>query len=187
MAPNVYLCDLNIDVRRQDDRKLEIIANGLPLWNGVQVAVDTTLVCPVRRDGRPQPRADRVPGAHLRTARTRKETAYPELLDARRCRLTVVGLEVGGRWSAEAARFLRLLAKARCRAVPEAMRLAARHAYMARWSAIIACAAQKSFAASLLRLPLAGCANVDGEPPALGEVLDDGRWTVGPAVSRLPP
>ena len=162
------------------------MANGLPLWNGVQVAVDTTLVCPVRRDGRPQPRADREAGSHLQTARRRKEITYPELLDARRCRLQVLAIEVGGRWSAEAARFLRLLAKARSRAAPEAVRTATRQAFLSRWSAIIACAAQRAFAASLLRLPLAVCTNVDAEPPSSGEVLDDGRWTTAPSVSRLP-
>ena len=36
--------DLNVQVDRQDDRRLEVVANGLPLWGGVQLAVDTTLV-----------------------------------------------------------------------------------------------------------------------------------------------
>jgi len=33
--------DLNIDdnIQRQNDRRIEVIANGLPLWGGVQLAI----------------------------------------------------------------------------------------------------------------------------------------------------
>ena len=34
------------------------VANGLHVWRGAQVAVDTTLVSPLHRDGQPRPRAD---------------------------------------------------------------------------------------------------------------------------------
>ena len=44
VALNVLVRDLNLDPVRQDDRRIEVIANGLPLWGGAQVAVDTTLV-----------------------------------------------------------------------------------------------------------------------------------------------
>ena len=47
VATNVLLRDLNVVVDRQDDRCLEVIANGLQLWGGVQLAVDTTLVSPL--------------------------------------------------------------------------------------------------------------------------------------------
>ena len=45
-----------------------------------------------------------------------KEQKYHELLASRRCRLVVMALEVGGRWSEEAVRFVRLLAKANAEA-----------------------------------------------------------------------
>ena len=32
---------------------IEVVCNGLPLWNGTQLAVDATLVSPVTHDGRP--------------------------------------------------------------------------------------------------------------------------------------
>ena len=47
----------------------------------------------------------------------RKEP-YPELLQNRRCRLVVLGIEVGGRWSNEASNFIRMLANARARSSP---------------------------------------------------------------------
>ena len=45
-----------------------------------------------------------LPGASRQT--------YPALDPGRRCRLVVFGLEVGGRWNAEAASFFRRLARA---------------------------------------------------------------------------
>ena len=36
--------DLNVDAARQDEHRVEVIANGLELWGGALLAVDTTLV-----------------------------------------------------------------------------------------------------------------------------------------------
>ena len=82
-------------------------------------------------------------------ARLRKERAYPELLRAH-CRLVVLALEVGGRWSEEAASFVRFLARARAREVPLPFRSATAAAFVARWLAFLSFAAPLSFAESLL-------------------------------------
>ena len=42
------------DVARQDERRIEVIANGLALWGGSQLAVDTTLVSPLTSAGGPR-------------------------------------------------------------------------------------------------------------------------------------
>ena len=89
-----WVVDMNLPVERLDDRRLEVVANGLLFWNGAQVAVDTTLVSPLSSSGR-------VAGAALGEARRRKERTYPELLRYQRCRLVVLAIEVGGRWSAQ--------------------------------------------------------------------------------------
>ena len=47
-----------------------------------------------------------------------KETTYPELINSRRCRLIVVVIETGSRWSEEAVEFIRLLACAKAQEVP---------------------------------------------------------------------
>ena len=52
-------------------------------------------------------------GAILTQARREKETRYSELVAAENCRLVVVALETGGRWSAEALSFIEELAQAR--------------------------------------------------------------------------
>lgn len=152
---------------------------------GAQLAVDTTLVSPVCRDGTPQPGADTGDGVQLVVARRRKESKYHELVQSRRCRLVVLALEVGGRWSDEALDFVRLLAKAKARACPALLRPSVRAAYHHRWTGILAVAAQRSLAATLLELPLTDAGGVDGESPPLGDVLLDARLEEPPVPSRV--
>ena len=100
---------------------------GLPLLHGVQIAVDTTLVSPLRRDGTPHSCCAREDGAALRQARHRKERVYPELSGAHgRARLVVLASEVGGRWSTDPQAFLRQLAGAKARQEPPTLRASAK-------------------------------------------------------------
>ena len=164
--------DLNAPVDRLDDRRIEVIANGLLLWNGAQLAVDTTIVSPLTRDAVPRSRHDfSRPVAFLRSSR---------------CRLVVVGVEVGGRWSTETADFLRQLARAKARDAPAALRLAYQAALVHRWSGFLTAAAMQAFAASLSVLPSAGLSCLDGPAPALSDVLADrtGPVRCSPAGSR---
>ena len=80
-------------------------------------------------------------------------------------------MEVGGRWSEETADFLRHLAQARSRAVPEALRPAAIQASIARWSALLTQAAQAPFAASLTMQDPATHTGPDGEDIPLSTLL----------------
>ena len=154
MTSNTRLADLNLAVDRLDDRRLEVVANGLPLWGGAQLAVDATPVSPLDSAGRPRRRGGRTFGAALVEARLRKDCAYPELL-------RVLALEVGGRWSEEAA-FL-----------------------IARWSAFLSFAAQLSFAESLLEGRVsAGRSGFGGAGPDLNELLAD-LACPPPLVTRL--
>ena len=106
-------------------------------------------------------------------------------MQSRRCRLVVIALEVGGRWSEEAVRFVRLLAKAKARTVPQLLRPAAQAAFVHRWTGILAVAAQRSVAATLLELPVDDAEGVDGDQPLLEHVLGDARLTEAPLPSRL--
>ena len=83
--------------------------------------------------------------------RRRKERAYPELVRAHRCRLVVLAVEVGGRWSDEAASFIRSLARARALEAPARLRPSVVSALVARWSAQLTHAAMTAFASSLFR------------------------------------
>ena len=139
VTTHTLLSDLNIPtVHRIDNRRIEVIANGLPLWGGSQLAIDTTIVSPLTSQAAPRQRRGQYAGTALRDARRSKERTYPELVQPGRCRLVVFGVETGGRWSAEAAGFLRQLAHARARQSPEPLRQAVTAALIARWSALLA-------------------------------------------------
>ena len=85
----------------------------------VQLAVDTTLVSPVRGGGQLQRGASDRDGVALKRARRKKETTYPELVrPVSRARSVVLALAVGGRWSQEACTSVQLLAQARARSEP---------------------------------------------------------------------
>ena len=187
MAPNVFLRDMNLETPVTDERRIEVVANGLPLWHGAQVAVDTTLVSPLRSDGAPRPHADQEEGVALREARRKKRRhTYPELRRSQRCRLVVLALETGGRWSEDALEFLRSLARAKARTAPRWLRAATAQASASRWSALLAMAAQRALAASLLELPLRPEAAFEGEGPSLSDLLADARWESEVVPSRLP-
>ena len=117
---NLAVRDMDLGAHVQlDGRRLEIVVDGLPLWGGSQLAVDTTMVCPLSRDGVAQRGSATTDGKSLARARRRKERTYPELTGEHgRARLVVLGVEVGGRWSAETSVFLKSLAAAKARGAP---------------------------------------------------------------------
>ena len=79
----VRLADMNLDAPVGDERRIAVVANGLPLWHVSQ--------------WRSMP-----PSSRLLRTQPRRDT-YPELDGARCCRLVVVGVEVGGSFGREAA------------------------------------------------------------------------------------
>ena len=79
---------------------------------GEALCCDATLVAPLRRDGRPQPRAAEEDGAAIAVARRRKEARYPELCRPGPQRLVVLACETGGRWGPEACGLVRILVTA---------------------------------------------------------------------------
>ena len=87
--------------------------------------------------------------------------------------------------SEEAVTFVRLLAKATARSCPAILRKPAQLAYANRWMGILAVAAQRAFAATLLELPVDETA-ADGEAAPLADVFHAARLVEPPAPSRLP-
>ena len=118
-----------------------------PLFGGVQLAIDTTMVS--SRRGTAQQN-----GKALEEARRRKERTYPELAgEGGRARLIVLGVEAGGGCrSEETAEFLSSLVWAKVREVPEELQAEARTAWLRRWQRLLVCAAAKAFSMSLLGL-----------------------------------
>ena len=114
VSTNQFVRDLDLgEFNGLDGRRLEVIADGLSLWRGAQLAIDTTLVSPLHRDGTARRGAADRNGVALDAARRKRERAYPVSGDEGRARLLVLAAEVGGRWSNETAQFLYALAEGR--------------------------------------------------------------------------
>ena len=130
--------DLDLGVVVQfDARRLQVLVNGLPLFQGV----DTTLVCPLTREGEAKPHTATTSGVRLEVARRRKEARYPELAGNGGGCMVVLAGEVGGRFSDETAQFLSGLASDKVRDVLQILQGRAHAAWMRRWSSFLACAA----------------------------------------------
>ena len=77
VSTNVFVRDLDIAMFNMvDSRRLEVVADGLPLFGGAQLAIDTTLVSVLRGDGSARRHAASRKGVALvhedaRNARTR--------------------------------------------------------------------------------------------------------------------
>ena len=75
---NVLVRDLDLGVvDRLDARRLEIVADGLPLFGGAQLAIDTTLVSAIRQDGTPRRGAATRDGVALLEARRKGSKDVP--------------------------------------------------------------------------------------------------------------
>ena len=83
--------------------------------------------------------------------RRRKERIYPELSGDQGCaKLIVLAGETGGLFSEQTQTFIRLLARAKTRSVPEPLRTRARQSWALRFGSLLACAAARALASSLL-------------------------------------
>ena len=181
VTTNALLSDLNIpSVDRMDRRRIEVIANGLPLFQGAQLAIDTTSSA-LTTNGEPRRYRGTHIGAAFHQARRAKERTYPELTRGGRCRLVVLAFELGGRFSTETAAFLRALARARARSAPAPLRAATIAGLVGRWSALLTHAAQNAFAASLMADAIACSTNVDGDTPCLSDILAQAPLTPPPS------
>ena len=128
----------------------------------------------------PQPCAAAADGAALRVAERRKHAAYPEVTWGGPQTLVVLGWEVGGRWTAQARRFVRDLVRLKAYRAPPAIRAAATVAWARRWWSMLSVAVQQAVAGTALgRGWLQLLQQEAGAGPPLDGILDhaapDGR------------
>ena len=105
---SAFLRDMNIGVTASDNRQIEVLAQDLPCLGEAQLVVDVTLRGVLCCEGEPHHDTADTEGAVLIQARHDKEIRYLELFTSRRCRLVVVAVETGCRWSDEGVEFIRL-------------------------------------------------------------------------------
>ena len=170
----VKLRDMNVQVSATDEREIEVVAAGIPIHHGAQLAVDITLKSAVTSVGAPRATAATVNGAALLQARRDKEAKYAELVTSERCRLVVVALETGGRWSTEALEFVADLASSRARDAPPVLRRSAFLAWRKRWTRMLSVSCARAFATSLVVSHTDAWAGVDGSAPDLADLYREG-------------
>ena len=78
VSANVFLRDLDLPIGAMDQRQIEVIAEALPVFHGAQLAIDATLVSPLRADGEPHRHCPDEDGAALTSARRRKERTHTQ-------------------------------------------------------------------------------------------------------------
>jgi hypothetical protein len=182
VLPQPFLRDLDVGV--QDDRRVDMIARGLPVYGGLPICGDASMVSAIHDDGTPWRRAAAENGVALQRARDMHEQTYPELVHSDRLRLIVLGCELGGRQPTEALLLIRQLAAAKAREAPELLRKSAQFAWQHRWLSLVSIAAQTTLAQSLSQPQSQHRDEFDGWAPDLSEALQGLREA--PAVSRLP-
>ena len=127
--------DLSADTTQILLRRLEVVVDGLPLFGGAQMAVDTTLFSTFHGDGSARRRAGRSCCCQENERDPLHRVGGPSCQSAA-CRL---GVEVGGRWSGETQRFVSLLARAKARCEVWLLRRRAEQAWRLRWGSLLSC------------------------------------------------
>ena len=158
-------------------RRFEVVVDGLPLFGGGQLAVDTTLLCALHGDARPRRGAAEMDGVALLAARRAKERRCLEFVGVQaRVRLFILAVEVGGKgdeWVPDRA------GQGSGIGNPTHAEACVEQAWQMRWSWLLGCAAAKAVAASLVEMQ--GCVGTDGASPAGHE--EEGTSVV-PALPR---
>ena len=164
---NQLFRDLNVIVPADDQRRIEVIANGLPFWEGKHVAIDTTAVSALAGRGMARGRRQ---GQAIHEAEQDKCRRYHELVNGSRCHLLVMAFEVAGRWSATAVTFLQNLAWFKSLSVPSVVRRSTQLLFFQRSTALLACSIQRAYAATLLGKPLGAFCCVNGPEVHVGDL-----------------
>ena len=139
VTTNILVRDLDLaEPNAPDGGRLEVGVDGLPLFGGAQLAIDTTLVSTLHENGLPRRAA--VDGAALQAARRRKERRYPELARGfGQARLVVLDMEVCGGWSKKTQSFLSSLAHAKACSETSLMRRRVEQAWRLLWGSLFSC------------------------------------------------
>ena len=165
------LRDTHIPMDTHDNRRLDLIASGLNVDNGLPLFCDVTILSSISRDGRPRPGTSNSSGSLLDGARRENDATYSPVLESGLGSLYCLGHDVYGRWGQQAVKLLPKLARERARGTHSRLRKGMMLSLQARWAGIISIALQKSVAAAVLRTEGADLATTLLEPcPPLGDL-----------------
>ena len=135
--------------RNDDRRRLDFAVYGLPLYGGLPICADATIVSPLTVEGVPHAGCTVDPDAVFDRAISAKHAKYHDLVASRRCALVVLAAGTGGRWHDDCIRFVRDFARYRAHSEPLVLRRSLQLAYQRRWWSLLSSALHKSIAAAL--------------------------------------
>jgi len=171
-----------VGLRLIDHRKVEIMAIGLPLYEGMPLVCDASIVSPIKANGIARPRAAHEPGVAIANIEDVKATTYPELVSSNRCKFLVLASEVGGRWSAKTCRLVRDLATANSQEAAPRLCKSTAFTWENRWWSMTSVATQNALVVTLIDDARHMLHAWKGTAPPLGILLHG----EAPAESRLP-
>jgi len=132
-----------------DGRRLDFVCFGLPVFGGLPLAADVTLVSPISADGVPQSGCLSDADAVFRDAHAQIVTDYPDIAHAGRAELLCLASSTGGRWNESALSLVRALVRVAGRSQPSVLRRSVELALTRRWWAVLSTARDEAIAASL--------------------------------------
>ena len=81
----------------KDNRRVEIMATGLPLYKGMSLICDASLVTPLKANGVARPRAAHEPGVAMAHIEEKKAKIYTESVFSNWCKFLVLSRRRSGR------------------------------------------------------------------------------------------
>ena len=146
VAPRPRLRDLAVPgVSALDQRELNVVARGLPLFGGRTIGVDATLRSPLSAAGAVRFGSHQRDGATFSVARQDKEHKYPELAgQAHQIKFVVGACEIGGRCNQESVDLVRALVLHRAATAAPASRASLRSCLARRYWGILFIATQRA-------------------------------------------
>ena len=169
---------------RGDQRRLDGVGWGLPIFEGLPIVMDATIRSPLTCTGLPAPGSDRKDGATFAKARYDKKRAYPELHDNPTCTFVTLACETGGRWSKEVSDLVGALTTYKSEQCSRALQKSTKLLYTRRFWQLLSVAALKGITASLEGLGEIEDSGAFLQMPHFEEVL--AGVDLPPEVSRLP-
>ena len=165
---------MNVDVSADDARQMEVLAQDFLCYEEVQAGSrrHSAQCVDLRNRGTRtcrQHRWNHVGESHESTKRPRTQN-WPR---PGRCKLVVMAMETGGRWSEESVEMLWELSHAAAQEAPSLMRFQVALTWERRWTRMLSVTCATAFAASLVELArhLSWC-YTGGKTPLLADLFE---------------
>jgi len=133
----------------EDTRQLDFACFGLPVFGGMPLAVDATIVSPISAEGVPHAGCALDADEVFASAEAAIARDYGDVARGGRAALLCLASSVGGRWNGASRSLIRQLVEHHAREQPSVLRRSVELALTRRWWAVLSIARDEALAASL--------------------------------------